>query len=84
MVREPAIPTFTFVCFSNSSIFLNPDHAQGYIVAHINELQALVIVEHTSGQYNLYLSDITGVYFALSLANIVVTGRGIDLELVSS
>ena len=52
-------------------------------MSHINELQALVIVEHASGQYNLYLSDITGVYFALSLEDLVVTQRGIDLELDS-
>ena len=52
-------------------------------MAHINELQALVIVEHASGRFNLYLSDITGVYFALSLADIVITQQGIDLELVS-
>ena len=62
---------------------LSPFDAQGYIVAHINELQALVIVQHTSGRFNLYLSDITGVYFSLSLADIVITQRGIDLELVS-
>ena len=52
-------------------------------MSHINELQALVIVEHANGQYNLYLSDITGIYFALSLEDLVVTQRGIDLELVS-
>ena len=52
-------------------------------MAHINELQALVIVQHTSSRFNLYLSDITGVYFSLSLADIVITRQGIDLELVS-
>ena len=52
-------------------------------MTHINELQALVIVQHTSGQFNLYLSDITGVYFSLSLADIVISQQGIDLELVS-
>jgi hypothetical protein len=52
-------------------------------VTHINELQALVIVQHTSGRYNLYLSDITGVFFSLSLADIVISRQGIDLELVS-
>lgn len=41
-------------------------------------------MEHSSGQYNLYLSDITGVYFSLSLPDIVVeVNSGIDLELVS-
>ena len=43
-----------------------------------------MIVEHASGKYNLYLSDITGVYFALSLEDLVVTEQGIDLELVSN
>ena len=43
----------------------------------------MVLVEHASGIYNLYLSDITGVYFSLSLPDIVVEGSFIDLELVS-
>ena len=54
-------------------------------MTHINELQALVIVEHASGKYNLYLSDITGEYFSLSLEDLVVTNhRTIDLEVVST
>ena len=53
-------------------------------MTHINELQALVIVQHTSGCFNLYLSDITGVFFSLSLADIVISRQGIDLELVST
>ena len=66
------------------SLSLTHTHTQGYFVAHINELQALVIVQHISGRYNLYLSDITGVYFSLSLADIVVSQqRAVDLELVS-
>ena len=51
-------------------------------MAHIDELQALVIVEHTSGQNNLYLSDENGVHFSLSLPDLVVESTGIDLELV--
>ena len=59
--------------------------AQSYYVTHINELQALVIVEHASGKYNLYLSDITGEYFSLSLEDLVVVNRRtIDLEVVSA
>lgn len=59
--------------------------AQSYYVTHINELQALVIVEHASGKYNLYLSDITGEYFSLSLEDLVVVDRRtIDLEVVSA
>ncbi len=42
-----------------------------------------MIVEHVSGQFNLYLSDITGVYFSLSLPDIVNENYFIDLELVS-
>ena len=57
---------------------------QSYIVSHIDEQQALVLVEHASGVFNLYLSDITGVYFSLSLPDIVTSENGIsfDLELV--
>ena len=52
-----------------------------YRVSHINSLQALVIGQHTSGEYNLYLSDITGVYFSLSLPDIVLK-RVLDLEVI--
>ena len=55
---------------------------QKYYVAHIDELQALVIVEHDSGQNNLYLSDEKGLYFSLSLPDLVVERTGIDLEVV--
>jgi len=46
--------------------------------------QGLVIVEH-SRQYNLYLSDETGVYYSLSLDNIVIDNirSAIDIVLVS-
>ena len=55
-----------------------------YLVTHINELQALVIVQHNEGFYNLYLSDQSGVYFSLSLRDIAVVGiNTVDLELVS-
>ena len=57
---------------------------QRYAVSHIDLQQALVIVEHASGQFNLYLSDITGVYFSLSLPDIVSEDSSFDLELVSS
>lgn len=55
---------------------------QNYIVSHIDQQQAMVIVEHLSTQYNLYISDATGVYFTLSLPDIVTESSGIDLELV--
>ena len=55
-------------------------------MTHINEMQALVIVEHVGGFYNLYLSDESGVYYSLSLRDIVVfissTQIRVDLELV--
>ena len=54
-------------------------------MTHIDEMQALVIVEHEGGFYNLYLSDESGVYFSLSLRDIVVEDfytLRIDLELV--
>ena len=57
------------------------DH-RNYIVSHIEERQALVIVEHEGEFYNLYLSDETGVYFSLSLRDLVVMSA-IDLERVS-
>ena len=56
---------------------------QEYIVSHRRRQQAMVIVQHVSGQYNLYLSDLNGVYFSLSLPDIVVEiSFGIDLEVV--
>ena len=54
-------------------------------MSHIDGLQASVIVEHLSGRFNLYLSDITGVYYSLSLPDIVFDeDSGVDLELVSA
>ena len=61
-------------------------HTSRYLVSHIDDMQALVIVEHAGGFYNLYLSDESGLYFSLSLNDIVIEalyGRWqIDLELV--
>ncbi len=51
-------------------------------MAHIDELQALVIVEHESGQNNLYLSDEEGVYFSLSVPDLVLENNVPDLEVV--
>ena len=59
-----------------------PYSHRDYIVSHIEERQAQVIVEHEGNFYNLYLSDETGVYFSLSLRDIVVTQNAIDLERV--
>jgi len=49
----------------------------------INTLQAMVIVEHYSGMFNLYLSDTTGVDYSLSLQDIIVDSNyNSDLERV--
>jgi len=46
--------------------------------------QAYVVVRHTSGLDNLYLSDETGTYYSLSLVDIVLNlNSGLDFELVS-
>ena len=57
---------------------------QNYWVDHINTLQAMVLVQHVSGQFNLYLSDTTGVDYSLSLRDVVVdfSNNNIDVELV--
>lgn len=41
-----------------------------------------MIIEHEGNFYNLYLSDKTGVYYSLSLRDLVVD-FGVDLEKVS-
>ena len=55
-------------------------------MSHIDDMQALVIVDHAAGFYNLYLSDESGLYFSLSLTDIVIETLynrwQIDLELV--
>ena len=63
-------------------LFLNTH--QNYWVDHLNTLQAVVLVQHVSGQFNLYLSDTTGVDYSLSLRDIVVdlSNNNIDVELV--
>jgi len=57
---------------------------QNYLVTHINTLQAMVLVQHVSGQFNLYLSDTTGVDYSLTLRDIVVdfSNNYIDVEWV--
>ena len=52
-------------------------------MTHLNQLQALVIVEHENDQFNLYLSGLEGILFSLSLPDLVVQyGVGMDLEVV--
>ena len=56
---------------------------QNYIVSHINNLQALVIVQHVQGQFNLYLSDSSGVLYSMSLSDLVQEGgTTFDLQMV--
>lgn len=70
--------------FADLIIMTSIPPIQQYIVTHIDEQQAVVIVQHSSGQYNMYLSELTGVYFALSLPDIVFENSyGVDLEVVS-
>ena len=73
------VSELTLSLSENSLIFF-----PSYLVTHINNVQALVIVEHTGGFYNLYLSDEAGVYYSLSLRDLVVERNpfNIDLELV--
>ena len=59
----------------------------GYIVASIRSLQALVIIRHPNNQYNLYLSEEQGIYYYQSLENLVVEEQSIgqfvtDLDVV--
>ena len=60
----------------------SPPSLCSYLVTHINDMQALVIVDHEGGFFNLYLSDESGVYYSLSLRDLVIDRYGIDLELV--
>jgi hypothetical protein len=59
-----------------------PYNHQRYLVSHIDELQAMVIIQHEGGFYNLYLSDSTGMDYSLSLRDIVVVRGILDLELI--
>jgi len=52
-------------------------------VGSYRSAQAIVIVRHTSGVDNVYLSDETGVYYFLSLHNIVLDGNQLDFSIVS-
>jgi len=64
-------------------IIPSTDPHRNYYVEHINTLQAMVIVEHYSGMFNLYLSDTTGVDYSLSLQDIIVDSNyNSDLERV--
>ena len=57
---------------------------QNYYVASLDAKQALVIVQHTNGQFNLYLSEEMGIYYSLSLPDIVYSNGVLDLEIVSN
>ena len=52
---------------------------QEYFVTSHRSSQALVIIEHEN-VYNLYLSDETGIYYSLSLEDIVVKVNDIQLQ----
>jgi hypothetical protein len=64
-----------------------PYNHQNYLVNNIDELLALVVIEHEGGFYNLYLSDTTGMDYTLSLRDLVVErgnsgGYQLDLEII--
>jgi len=53
-------------------------------VGSYRSAQAIVVVEHSSGIDNVYLSDDSGTYYTLSLDNVVLDpDQGLDFELVS-
>ena len=59
-----------------------------YIVDSVKSVQALVIVQHTNNQYNLYMSEEKSFLYILSLADIKVERSNqffvIDLQIVST
>ena len=58
---------------------------QNYYVGSYRSAQAIVVVEHSSGLNNVYLSDDSGIYYTLSLDNVVLDpDQGLDFELVSN
>ena len=52
---------------------------QQYFITSHRSSQVLVIIEHEN-IYNLYLSDETGIYYSLSLEDIVVEVNDIQLQ----
>ncbi len=67
--------------FQKAIIPSNYNH-ESYLVDSIRSLQALVVVQHSNDQYNLYFSEETGVYYYQSLTDISVdpvTSARIDL-----
>ena len=59
-----------------------------YIVDSVKSVQALVIVQHTNNQYNLYMSEEKGFLYILSMSDIKAQRfqngfTAIDLEVVS-
>jgi len=54
-------------------------------VGSYRSAQAIVVVKHSSGLDNVYLSDDSGTYYTLSLDNVVLDpDQGLDFELVSN
>ena len=58
--------------------------SQHYFVYSYRSAQAVVIVQHSSGVNNLYLSDESGTYYSLSLEDIVKIDNHLDIEFVSA
>ena len=86
MITIP-VPIVEYLIPNVPNVSIVVTYCYRYLVTHIDELQALVIVRHAGSFYNLYLSDESGVYYSLSLRDIVLTqGQYIhvDLELVTN
>ena len=64
-----------------SIIILYTYYLQAYIYGSYRSAQSLVIVKHDSA-YNLYLSDQTGIYYTLSLEDLVGQNFRVDLRIV--
>ena len=50
---------------------------QEYKVVDASENELMVVVKHKKDYYNLYISDVTGAKFSLSLENILSTTKTI-------
>ena len=66
------------------SYLINACILQFYFVTSHRSSQVMFMIDHDS-HYSIYLSDETGIYFTLSLEDLVVddSRRTIDLQIVS-
>eukprot|EP00731_Ephydatia_muelleri_P019736 Em0012g561a len=57
-----------------------PTHVDRYKFYDVNNVQALALLEDEDGQLNLYTSDSTGVYYTLSLEDVVYNTYSYDFD----